>query len=81
MLQSMDGITLVSADGNIILDYHNRAVRPQDAVFTPDGNDVMFRSNHEGPWHLFVLNLKDTRIRRMTGDLSPSTFCLSPLLK
>jgi TolB protein len=79
LLQSIDGITVASADGNTIVDLRNRVVQPQDAVFTPDGKEVMFRSNHEGPWHLYVVDMNGANIRRITGNLSSSTFCLSPV--
>ena len=79
LLQSTNGITLTSMDGNTIVDLKNRVIQPQDAVFTPDGKDVMFRSNHEGHWYLYVVDMKGANIRRISGSLSSSMFCLSPL--
>lgn len=81
LLQSTNGITLVSAGGDTILDFKNRAVLPQDTVFTPDGKQLMFRSNHEGPWTLYVVDLNGANIRRITGSLSSSMFCLSPVTR
>ncbi len=79
LLQSVDGITVASLDGNTLLDFRNRAIKTVDAVFTPDGKEIMFRSNHEGPWYLYAADLKETNVRRISGRLSASTFCLSPI--
>jgi Tol biopolymer transport system component len=51
-----------------------------DPVFTPDGQKVMFRSNHEGDWHLYTVGLDGANLKRVIGQLSASQFCLSPLL-
>jgi TolB protein len=79
LLQSLNGITLASVNGKIILDLRNKVIQPQDAIFTPDGKGVMFRSNHEGHWYLYIVDLNGANIRRMSGSLSASMFCLSPL--
>jgi Tol biopolymer transport system component len=79
LLQSTEGLTLASADGNITVDLRNRVIQSQDAVFTPDGKEVMFRSNHEGPWFLYAVDLNGANIRRASGNLSASMFCLSPI--
>jgi Tol biopolymer transport system component len=79
LLQSTNGITLASADGNVVVDLKNKVIQPQDAVFTPDGKDVMFRSNHEGHWYLYVVDVKGANVRRISGSLSSSMFCLSPV--
>lgn len=79
LLRSTRGFALVSAEGNTIVDMENKVIQPEDAVFTPDGRYVMFRSNHEGPSYLYAVDLKGTNIRRISGRLSASMFCLSPL--
>jgi TolB protein len=79
LLQSTDGITLASADGNTIVDLKNRVIQLQDAVFTPDGKEVMFRSNHEGHWYLYAVDMNGANIRRVSGSLSSSMFSLSPV--
>ena len=79
LLRFTRGFALVSAEGNTIVDLENKVIQPEDAVFTPDGRDVMFRSNHEGPSYLYAVDLKGTNMRRISGSLSASMFCLSPL--
>jgi Tol biopolymer transport system component len=79
LLRLTRGFALVSAEGNTIVDMENKVIQPEDAVFTPDGRGVMFRSNHEGPSYLYAVDLKGTNIRRISGRLSASMFCLSPL--
>jgi len=79
LLRLTDGFVLVSAEGKTLVDMENRVVRAQDAAFTPDGKGVMFRSNHEGPWFLYAMDLNGANTRRISGNLSASTFCLSPL--
>ena len=79
LLQSAEGVTLASADGARTISLAQRLVQPRDAVFTPDGREIMFRSNHEGVWHLYAVDLAGAHLRRITGNLSASMFCLSPL--
>jgi Tol biopolymer transport system component len=79
LMQSTDGIALTSAEGSIMVDLRNKVIRPQDAVFTPDGKYLMFRSNHEGHWYLYVMDTKGANARRVSGSLSSSMFCLSPI--
>jgi Tol biopolymer transport system component len=78
LLRSTKGFDLVSTEGNTLVDMENKVIQPQDAVFTPDGKDVMFRSNHEGPWYLYAVDIKGANLRRISGNLSASMFCLSP---
>lgn len=80
LLQSASGLILTDADGKKKTDLMPGLGRPLDAVFTPDGREVMFRSNHEGQWNLYAVDLNGAHLRRITGDLSSSMFCLSPLL-
>jgi Tol biopolymer transport system component len=79
LLRSTDGFTLASLDGNTLVDLNKKVIKPQDAVFTPDGKQVMFRSNHDGPFYLYVVDMNGANIRRFSGHLSASTFCVSPL--
>jgi Tol biopolymer transport system component len=88
LLQSPGDIQLVYPDDGGQASAANRTVRltngviqPRDAVFTPDGKRVMFRSNHEGDWYLYAVDLTGSRPKRITGNLSASTFCLSPLIR
>jgi Tol biopolymer transport system component len=79
LLRLTRGFTLASTDGNVTADLGSGVLQPQDASFTPDGKEVIFRSNHEGPWYLYAVDLKGTNIRRISGNLSASMYCLSPL--
>jgi Tol biopolymer transport system component len=79
LLQSIKGITIASVDGSGTIGLRNTVLKPQDTVFTPDGRGVMFRSNHEGPWYLYMVDLNGDNIRRISGNLSASMFSLSPL--
>ncbi len=80
LLQSATGLALINVEGNKPMDLMPPGIsRPLDAVFTPDGQEVMFRSNHEGDWNLYAVSLKGAGLRRITGNLTVSTFCLSPL--
>jgi Tol biopolymer transport system component len=80
LLQSASGISLTDADGKKTINLAPRIGRPLEAIFTPDGREVMFRSNHEGDWNLYAVDLNGAHLRRITGRLSASMFCLSPLL-
>jgi Tol biopolymer transport system component len=79
LLRFTKGFALVSADGNTLVDMENKVIQPQDAVFTPDGKNVLFRSNHEGPSYLYAVDLNGNNLKRISGNLSTSMFCLSPL--
>lgn len=76
-----NGVQMQSTAGNGIVRLTNGVIQPRDAVFTPDGENVIFRSNHEGDWYLYAVDLKGSRPKRITGNLSASTFCLSPLAR
>lgn len=79
LLQSVDAIALVSLrTGKSVRLTHGQVV-PLDATFTPDGREVMFRSEHEGSWHLYAVDLNGNNVRRLTGKLSAAAYCLSPL--
>jgi Tol biopolymer transport system component len=79
LIQSAAELVLVSADGSQSSDLTPVIGRPLDAVFTPDGKEVMFRLNYGGTWQLFAVNLDTKKRRQITGNLSASTFCLSSL--
>jgi Tol biopolymer transport system component len=81
LLQSPGEAQLFYPDGNRIVSLTNGVIQPRDSVFTPDGKSVIFRSNHEGDWYLYAVDLKGSRPKRITGNLSASTFCLSPLIR
>jgi TolB protein len=79
LLQSAAGIYLAEAAGGNAVKLPVGTDRPLDAVFTPDGRRIIFRSNHEGEWHLYAVNLDGKDRRRITGQLSAASFCLEPL--
>lgn len=79
LLRFTNGFTLVSIDGNTILDMNDKVFKPQDAVPTPDGREIMFRSNHEGPWYVYTVGIHGGEPKRISGNLSASSFCVSPL--
>jgi Tol biopolymer transport system component len=79
LILASDGIYLLAANGGKPLRLSNRSDRPLDAVFTPDGGKVMFRSNLEGNWGLHTIDLEGKNRTRISGQLEPSYFCLSPL--
>ncbi len=79
LIQSAAELVLASVDGSPASDLTPVIGRPLDAVFTPDGKEVMFRLNYDGTWHLYAIRLDTKKLRQITGNLSASTFCLSPL--
>jgi Tol biopolymer transport system component len=79
LIQSAAELILAGADGSQTSSLTPVIGRPLDAVFAPDGKDVMFRVNYEGTWHLFSVKLDTRKLRQITGNLSASTFCLSSL--
>jgi Tol biopolymer transport system component len=80
LLLSSGGIYLLALDDGKILSISTPSDRPLDAVFTPDGMKVMFRSNLEGDWYLYAVDLKGENRKRISSQLTASLFCLSPLL-
>lgn len=78
LLQSATGLVLMDLENKRTVDLAPRIGRPLDGAFTPDGREVMFRSNHEGTWHLYAMGLNGKDVRRLTGRLTASSFCLSP---
>jgi len=78
LLESAEGVTLASAEGSKTVSLAQGSVQPRDAVFAPDGREMIFRSGHEGVWNLYAVDLNGSNIRRITGNLSPATFCVSP---
>ena len=79
LLWSAEGLFLVFPDENKTVRLTGGVVQPRDAVLTPDGRGVMFRSNHEGEWYLYAVDLNGGNLRKISGRLTASTFCLSPL--
>lgn len=80
LLQSATGLVLINLEDKETVDLAPRIERPLDGIFTPDGQEVMFRSNHEGTWHLYAVGLNGKNVRRLTGRLTASSFCFSPLM-
>jgi Tol biopolymer transport system component len=79
LLLSTDGIYLLALAGGKPVRISNQSDRPLDAVFTPDGEKVMFRSNLEGDWFLYTVDLEGKNRKRISGQLTASFFCLSHL--
>jgi Tol biopolymer transport system component len=80
LLASVNALYVLPAAGGNPVKVSGIVDRPMDAVFTPDGTKVMFRSNHEGDWHLYTVDLNGGNLKRIVGQLSAAQFCLSPLL-
>ncbi len=80
MVQSSAGIYLTGSKGEKSVRLSIASDRALDAAFTPDGKEIMYRSSHEGEWHLYRVGLNGGTSRRVTGRLSASSFCLSPLM-
>jgi Tol biopolymer transport system component len=79
LVQSATGIYLIPAFGGQATELYTGRGRPLDAVFSPDGRKILFRSNHEDAWQLYSVDLKGGNLRRVT-HLSAASFCVSPLL-
>ena len=79
LLQTARGLILTDIQGSKTTNPAPGIGRPLDALFSPDGREIIFRSNHEGEWRLYAVSLAGTGLRKITGKLSASTFCLSPL--
>ena len=81
LLFSATGLYISDPGGENPVNISGIVERPMDAVFTPDGRSVMFRSNHEGDWHLYTVDPTGANLRRVAGQLSASQFCVSPLIR
>jgi Tol biopolymer transport system component len=79
LLQAGSGLFLTDADGKRTTSLAPGIGRPLDALFTPDGREVIFRSDQEGEWSLYIVGLDGKNLRKISGKLSASSFCLSPL--
>jgi Tol biopolymer transport system component len=79
LIQTAGWLSLTEVNNNKSVKLTGGVIEPRDGVFTPDGTEVMFRSDHEGEWHLYAVDVKSAKVRRITGRLSASMFCLSPL--
>jgi Tol biopolymer transport system component len=71
------GASLTDSEGKKSVNIASEVGYPQDLVFTPDGKKIVFRSNHEGDWHIYYVDTSGARLRRISDLVSP-TFCLSP---
>jgi len=80
LLQANGSVDLVDSHGQNRVHLSAPGDNPLDAAFTPDGRGVIFRSNQDGDWHLYFVDLKGQNRKRITGQLTASLFCLSPLL-
>jgi Tol biopolymer transport system component len=79
LMQAQGAIYLVEVDSGKLFKLPVRTDSPLDAVFAPDGQNVIFRSNHEGDWYLYVIDTTGKNVHRAT-DLTAFMFCLSPRL-
>lgn len=80
LIQSATGLDLMDLEKKETVSLAPQIGRPLEGMFTPDGQKIMFRSNHEGAWHLYAIDLNSLDMRRLTGRLTASTYCLSPLM-
>ncbi len=78
LLQVVGAIYLAFPDGAAPVKLPAPTDSVLDAVFTPDGKRVMFRSNYEGDWNLYTIDLGDRKCRRVTEQLTAFSFALSP---
>ena len=66
-------IYLLTADGEINLT--NNPTEDVESDLSPDGKRVVFASDREGTYHIYVVNIDGTGLTRLTddpaGDLSP----------
>jgi Tol biopolymer transport system component len=79
LLQVAGAIYLARAEGGAPVKLQAPTDSMLDAVFTPDGKRVMFRSNYEGDWNLYTIDLGDRKCRRVTEQLTAFSFALSPV--
>jgi Tol biopolymer transport system component len=79
LLQVVGAIYLASPDGSTPIKIPAPTDKVLDAVFAPDGKRIMFRSNHEGDWNLYTIDLGDRKCRRVSEQLTAFSFALSPL--
>jgi Tol biopolymer transport system component len=79
LVQTPAALVLDYVDENRSLSLTGGTIEPKDGVFSPTGSEIIFRSPHEGDWNLYAVDLKTLKIRRITGHLTASMFCLSPL--
>lgn len=80
LLQVIGAVYLVDAEGGNPVKVRVPTNNLLDATFSPDGEEVMFRSNYEGDWNLYAVDLKNEKCRRLTEQLTAFMFCFSPLL-
>jgi Tol biopolymer transport system component len=78
LAQRDGGASLMDAEGKKTKNIASEVGDPRDVVFTPDMKKIMFRSNHEGAWHIYSMDLNGERLRRLLEFSTPS-FCLSPM--
>ncbi len=87
---SVDGskLLLQSTGSVLLIDLNTRKQvllsaglqRAVNAIFTPDGKNVMFCSNDSGAWNIYSTDLEAQKRRTVTGRTNSSNFCLSPML-
>ena len=80
LLQVIGAVYLVDAEGGDPVKIRVPTNDLLDATFTPDAEEVMFRSRYEGDWNLYAVDLKSEKCRRLTEQLTAFMFSLSPLL-
>jgi TolB protein len=71
------GASLMDAEGKKTKNMASE-MSPIDMVFAPDMKKMMFRSNHEGDWHIYSIDLNGQHLRKILEFPTPS-FCLSPM--
>jgi Tol biopolymer transport system component len=78
LMQWDGGASLTDLDGEKAINIAPDTGYAVDAVFTPDGKKLLFRSKHKEDWHIHSMDLNGTRVRSIQ-ELPIRTFCLSPL--
>jgi len=80
LLQSASSVRLIDLNGKKQVLLSAGLQRAVNAIFTPDGKNVMFCSNDSGAWNIYSIDLEGQKRKTITGRTNSSNFCLSPLL-
>jgi Tol biopolymer transport system component len=82
LLQSANTALLIDPNGprQVLLSAGAGLRNIVNAVFTPDGRNVMFCSNDLGTWKIYSIDLDGRNRKTITVRTNASNFCLSPLL-
>jgi Tol biopolymer transport system component len=83
LLQSANTALLIDPNGRkqVLLSAGAGLRNIVNAVFTPDGRNVMFCSNDLGAWKIYSVGLNGQNRKTITIRTNALNFCLSPLLR